>query len=148
MARLTINIGQSANDKNGDALRTAFEKVNANFTELYAGGANETQLTNGSKTVTLGTDGNLTLSNGSKINQAGLNDIELVPGSAIGAASLGSYDSKNYMWVDNTGAYVYTNLTNQWSFGTNGRLTFPDGTVQKTAGVSKSFAIAMSVGLG
>jgi len=35
MARLTINIGQSANDKNGDPLRTAFTKVNTNFTELY-----------------------------------------------------------------------------------------------------------------
>lgn len=61
MAKLTINIGQSANDKNGDPLRTAFSKVNANFTELYAGAANETQLTNGSYTVTLGADGVLTL---------------------------------------------------------------------------------------
>ena len=61
MAKLTINIGQSANDKNGDPLRTAFSKVNANFTELYAGAANETQLTNGSYTVTLGSDGVLTL---------------------------------------------------------------------------------------
>jgi hypothetical protein len=61
MAKLTINIGQSANDKNGDPLRTAFSKVNANFTELYAGAANETQLTNGAYTVTLGSDGVLTL---------------------------------------------------------------------------------------
>lgn len=52
MAKLTINIGQSANDKNGDPLRTAFTKVNANFDELYAGAANETQLTNGSYTAT------------------------------------------------------------------------------------------------
>jgi len=85
MAQQTINIGQSANDKNGDALRTAFAKVNANFTELYAGGASETQLTNGSKTLTLNSDGSLTL---------------------------------------------------------------PDGTVQKTAGVTKNYVIAMSVGLG
>jgi hypothetical protein len=61
MAKLTINIGQSANDKNGDPLRTAFSKVNANFTELYAGAGNETQLTNGAYTVTLGSDGVLTL---------------------------------------------------------------------------------------
>jgi hypothetical protein len=41
MAKLNINIGSSANDKTGDPLRTAFSKVNANFTELYTltGGA-------------------------------------------------------------------------------------------------------------
>lgn len=36
MSKQTINIGLTANDKSGDPLRTAFEKVNANFTELYA----------------------------------------------------------------------------------------------------------------
>ena len=36
MAKQVINTGTSANSKNGDPLRTAFNKVNANFTELYA----------------------------------------------------------------------------------------------------------------
>ena len=36
MAKLNINIGSSANDKSGDPLRTAFGKINDNFTELYA----------------------------------------------------------------------------------------------------------------
>jgi hypothetical protein len=35
MAKKTINIGQTTNDKSGDPLRTAFGKVNDNFTELY-----------------------------------------------------------------------------------------------------------------
>ena len=35
MAKQTINIGSSANDKTGDPLRTAFNKINENFTELY-----------------------------------------------------------------------------------------------------------------
>lgn len=35
MARLNINIGNVVNDGLGDDLRTAFEKVNQNFTELY-----------------------------------------------------------------------------------------------------------------
>lgn len=35
MAKLTVNIGQSANDRTGDNLRTAFNKINTNFTELY-----------------------------------------------------------------------------------------------------------------
>ena len=35
MTKQHINIGQSANDKAGDPLRTAFSKVNDNFDELY-----------------------------------------------------------------------------------------------------------------
>lgn len=35
MAQQTIGIGTSANDGLGDPLRTAFDKVNDNFTELY-----------------------------------------------------------------------------------------------------------------
>ena len=35
MAQQTINIGSSANDGTGDPLRTAFDKINDNFSELY-----------------------------------------------------------------------------------------------------------------
>ena len=35
MAQQTINIGSNANDGTGDPLRTAFNKINANFSELY-----------------------------------------------------------------------------------------------------------------
>ena len=35
MAKQIISIGTAANDRNGDPLRTAFTKANANFTELY-----------------------------------------------------------------------------------------------------------------
>lgn len=35
MAKQTINIGTTANDGTGDPLRTAFDKVNDNFDELY-----------------------------------------------------------------------------------------------------------------
>ncbi len=35
MAKQNINIGSSANRGDGDPLRTAFRKVNENFTELY-----------------------------------------------------------------------------------------------------------------
>jgi hypothetical protein len=37
MAIQIINIGETANDRRGDSLRTAFAKINANFAELYAG---------------------------------------------------------------------------------------------------------------
>ena len=35
MAKQTINTGTTANDRSGDTLRSAFTKINANFTELY-----------------------------------------------------------------------------------------------------------------
>ena len=38
MAQQTINIGSRPNSGDGDPLRTAFDKVNDNFNELYAGG--------------------------------------------------------------------------------------------------------------
>ena len=37
MAKQTINVGSSANDGTGDKIRVAFQKTNANFTELYDG---------------------------------------------------------------------------------------------------------------
>lgn len=36
MSKQTIFLGQTANDRTGDPLRVAFEKVNENFDELYA----------------------------------------------------------------------------------------------------------------
>jgi hypothetical protein len=128
MAKQIINIGQSANDKNGDALRTAFAKVNANFTELYAGGASETQLTNGAYTITLGSNGNLTWAGGAYIgpNGGAAGEIDIIAGTADGAASLGSNDLKNYFYVDNTGPQIWTDLRNEWLFGLDGTTTFPN----------------------
>lgn len=41
MAKQIINIGSTANDGSGDPLRTAFDKVNDNFTELYTDDAGD-----------------------------------------------------------------------------------------------------------
>lgn len=35
MTKQVINVGTTVNDKKGDSLRAAFQKVNSNFTELY-----------------------------------------------------------------------------------------------------------------
>jgi hypothetical protein len=47
MSKQIINIGSAPNSKNGDSIRDAFNKVNANFNELYANtvnsGANVTE---------------------------------------------------------------------------------------------------------
>lgn len=37
MAQQVIGIGSAANDGNGDSLRVGGEKINENFTEVYAG---------------------------------------------------------------------------------------------------------------
>ena len=61
MAKLNINTGASDNDKSGDTLRTAFTKVNANFTELYAATAADVQIPSvtGQYGKFLTTDGNI-----------------------------------------------------------------------------------------
>ena len=59
MSKQTINVGTTANDKKGDSLRAAFQKVNANFTELYqAIGLSDTGQTTALTFVgsTIGTD--------------------------------------------------------------------------------------------
>jgi hypothetical protein len=81
MAKQTINIGSAANDGTGDPLRTAFDKINDNFQELYDrfGGStvpnieivgseienkvtneNITLTTNGTGTISLGADTSVT----------------------------------------------------------------------------------------
>lgn len=37
MTQQTINVGSAVNDGTGDPLRTAFQKTQANFTDLYTG---------------------------------------------------------------------------------------------------------------
>ena len=74
MARQTINIGTNANDGTGDPLRTAFDKINDNFAELYVDSDASTVLehdtapklagnldTNGQTITTDVTNGNVTV---------------------------------------------------------------------------------------
>ena len=52
MAKQVINIGTVANDGTGDPLRTAFDKVNDNFTELYNDDAGDVNSVTGSGGLT------------------------------------------------------------------------------------------------
>jgi uncharacterized membrane protein len=62
MAKQTIGIGSSANDGTGDPLRTAFDKINDNFTELYGAGAAGTNIDiTGNSITSVNTNGNITL---------------------------------------------------------------------------------------
>ena len=81
MAQQTIGIGSSANDGTGDPLRTAFTKINTNFTELYGSTAEANDLLEDT-TPQLG--GNLDL-NGWNITSARTNeDIVLSPAGTGG----------------------------------------------------------------
>ena len=65
MSRQAINIGSAANDGTGDPLRTAFDKINDNFTELYTelGGTSLSNVSITGNTIsTDDTNGDLTLS--------------------------------------------------------------------------------------
>ena len=86
MAQLSIGIGSSANDGTGDPLRTAFTKINTNFTELYGDTAEANDLLE-DKTPQLG--GNLDI-NGFNITSARSNeDIVLVPSGTGGVLASG-----------------------------------------------------------
>lgn len=45
MAKQTVNLGTMADNKSGDPLRTAFTKINENFTELYNGAGSNIRTT-------------------------------------------------------------------------------------------------------
>ena len=64
MAQQTINIGSVANDGTGDPLRTAFDKVNDNFTELYADDAGDVNSVNAGTGISVNqTTGAVTVTN-------------------------------------------------------------------------------------
>jgi hypothetical protein len=77
MARQTINIGTTANDGTGDPLRTAFDKINDNFIELYGSDSDATTFDNPTLVGALMTD-DLDL-NGNKIISASNGNITLDP---------------------------------------------------------------------
>jgi hypothetical protein len=55
MARQNINVGSAPNDSTGDPLRTAFQKINSNFTEIYANvAASNYRFNNNTMTTTSG----------------------------------------------------------------------------------------------
>jgi len=73
MAKQTINIGSAANDGTGDPLRTAFDKINDNFQEIYS------QLGGGHQSTSQTTLANIAFS-GNKIENIVTNgDISIEP---------------------------------------------------------------------
>ena len=138
MSQQYINIGATPNDGLGDPIRTAFQKTNENFSELYANSGN-----GGGNANT----GNVTFDN---INIIGTGNLHLQPDANNAGAFLDVYlttgpdihiagNGENVIIGRDDGANVtvgvFGNVTIQanngtaqtWTFGTNGALTFPDG---------------------
>ena len=84
MAKQTINLGTSANDGTGDPLRTAFDKINDNFDELFGTTAEANDLLEDS-TPQLGGDLDL---NGRKITTARSNENIVIDASGTGTIEL------------------------------------------------------------
>ena len=84
MAQQTINIGSNANDGTGDPLRTAFNKINANFTELYGDSAEANDIKEDT-TPQLGGDLDL---NGHKITTARSNENIVLDPAGTGTIEL------------------------------------------------------------
>ena len=139
MAQLTIGIGSSANDGTGDPLRTAFTKINTNFTELYGDTAEANDLLE-DKTPQLG--GNLDI-NGFNITSARSNeDIVLVPSGTGGVLASGirlagtQISSDDSSSITITEALQINGATNISGATTLAAMTATTGSYSSTLGVS------------
>jgi hypothetical protein len=123
MARQVINIGTTANDGTGDPLRTAFDKINDNFVELYGSDNNLNTLdanldVNGNSIVTGVTNGDIT------IVQNGTGNINL--GSIkINGTTISSDDSTQITIAENIQTTGTLNVTGAATLATS--LTLASG---------------------
>jgi hypothetical protein len=106
MAKQTVDIGTYANDGTGDSLRTAFDKINDNFTELYTATGDDIQIPSQS-----GNSGKYLSTNGTALSWGTIGSSSLVNGA-------------HTLSLDGDGNLILP---------TDGTLTFPDATVQTTA---------------
>lgn len=187
MTRQTINIGTAANDGTGDPIRTAFDKVNDNFLELYSAGyitANSlpidiTELNNDAGYITssdivlgnsLDADGNDINNINAIVGRINSNDVDVISSGSINFrvdsenennlfefmgdgtfyASKNTVNNRSYISTPRNDAAGIMNITSaneviitanessaqEWSFETNGSLTFPDSSVQTGASIS------------
>jgi len=96
MAKQVINIGTTANDGTGDPLRTAFNKSNQNFTELYSGAG--TVIADGSVTTAKIADSNVASEKiaDDAVTTAKLND------NAVTYAKLGTEFTEDFLLIGAT----------------------------------------------
>jgi hypothetical protein len=140
MAKQTINVGTGPNTGTGEALRTAFIKVNDNFNEVYniaQGAFNSANTGVNVFDQNLNTSNNvsfnqITVSSGNTIFREGGEDVgKIIPtvtdGSGLQIEAQVDFEIKV---TQGTGEEEETAI---WSFEPDGRIVFPDSTIQTTA---------------
>ena len=156
MAQEIINVGAVPDDGNGDPLRTAFQKCNNNFDELYAniGGANIGNITFSGSNISSDNDtDNLYVTahtdTGASLNSDTWSQLYWCP-DVTGNTSVFNPDSggDNYTWayVDSTGfrvAYEDTGniISNEWRFTSSGVFDAP-GDISAVGNISGNFITA------
>lgn len=144
MAKQTILTGSTANDHSGDPLRTAFTKVNANFTELYTSSGSTGNFTFSADTITntagmlldttrgvlaLGTDMevpgvpthfHIAFQNGN----TEITNGQLFLGDDFNYVNVGSYNGVN---IGSFNRYATEPVAYLWNFNVNGDLSLPIG---------------------
>ena len=131
MAKQTVNLGSSANDGTGDPLRTAFDKINDNFDELYlystAASGNNITIT-GNTIASDNTNGNITL------DPNGTGDIIIATGAEL---QLTDHTDNAVVYSDASGnltmsagfTFDGTNVATTGSISVNSRLKLEDNRI-------------------
>jgi len=127
MARQSINIGSSANDGTGDPLRTAFDKINDNFVELYG-------TDNDINTL----DANLNVNNFAITTGVTNGDITVTP-NGTGSIKLGAmkFNGTTLSSDDSTQITIAENIQTTGTLNVTGATT-----LGSTLAVSTSLALA------
>lgn len=124
MAQQTINIGTTANDGTGDPLRTAFDKVNDNFTELYNDDAGDVDSVNGATGVVVLDSDDISEGSTNLYNQTHTGDVTgstalTIANNAVTAAKLANdIRGVQYVGID-TGDYIEFTADTQMDFYVN-----------------------------
>ena len=132
MAQQIINVGAAANDGTGDGLRTAYIKVNENFSELYNTTLAPTEIANGTSNVhVVASNGNVTVAVNGTSNIAVISALGLdVTGNANATGNItavGTITGNDLVATDllTVGGTVASNLT-------------PDGNGTRSLGTTTS----------
>jgi len=130
MAQQLINIGNVANDRKGDPLRTAFTKTNANIAELYStlSGINQIQFNGGvistGISITANTDwADITTTGGATIGRS----IAIGNAAYIGAgAKLTSFANPTIVARQSGSTYIQAALVNTNGSGSSDWIAYGD----------------------
>ena len=131
MAKQDLGLGTSANDGQGDTLRTGGQKIKGNFDEIYARFGSGTDLEtatsanilvgNGTKFASVATSGDFNISSAGAINirtASGVSKITIPAGSAPGSTTNALYNIGGALYFN--GAVVGSgNVTGMTSFTVN-----------------------------